>query len=140
MKLKAAPIMIAFSALVLGVYSAKSEEWIKPQEEPVIEKSMPWTVFTQRVRACWNVGSLSTEASATSVLVKVSFASDGRPLPGSISFEGFKDGSEAAGRQAFEVARRAILRCARSGYELPVELKEGQSIELVFSPEGMRLR
>ena len=40
-----------------------------------------------------------------------------------------------------EKARRAILRCQRGGFPLPVEkYAQWQQIEMTFNPEGMRLR
>lgn len=43
--------------------------------------------------------------------------------------------------QAFEAARRAILRCGATGYDLPAE-KYGQwrDIEMTFNPEKMRIK
>ena len=53
----------------------------------------------------------------------------------------FTDGSEAAARQAFEAARRAIIRCGASGFPLPAEkYEQWREMELVFNPNGMRLR
>ncbi len=50
-------------------------------------------------------------------------------------------GDDAAQRSAFEKARRAILRCQRGGFPLPVEkYDQWREIEMVFNPEGMRLR
>ena len=140
MKLETFSFMIAVSTLALSVCDAKSEEWIKPQQETAIEKSVPGTDLPQKIAACWNVGSLSTEASGMSVLVKVHFDSNGLPQPGGITFEGYRDGSEVAAVQAFEAARRAILRCGRDGYVLPEVARIARSVELVFSPSGMRLR
>lgn len=93
------------------------------------------------VSACWNVGSLSSEALRTTVIVSVAMAPDGRPNVGSIQLEGSSGGSDAAARQAFEAARRAIIRCGSSGYDLPSE-KYGQweNIEMTFNPERMAVR
>ena len=50
-------------------------------------------------------------------------------------------GSAASAKQAFEAARRAIIRCGSSGYDLP-EDKYGQwkEIEMTFNPERMRIK
>lgn len=93
------------------------------------------------VQQCWNVGSLSTDALRTSVTVGVSMTRDGRPDNGSIRMLGFEGGSETAARQAYEAARRAIIRCGQSGFALPVEKYDHwRDIEMVFNPERMRIR
>jgi hypothetical protein len=55
-----------------------------------------------------------------------------------IDFEG---GPDAAARQAFEAARRAVLRCGASGFKLPPEkYEQWRNIEMVFNPESMRIK
>ncbi|MFT7254284.1 MAG: hypothetical protein ACI81Q_001706, partial [Paracoccaceae bacterium] len=59
----------------------------------------------------------------------------------SIRMIGSEGGSDAAARQAFEAARRAIIRCGASGYNLPSDkYDQWRDIEMTFNPEGMRLR
>ena len=50
-------------------------------------------------------------------------------------------GSGTAAKQAFEAARRAIIRCGAKGFQLPPE-KYGQwrDIEMTFNPERMRIK
>ena len=44
-------------------------------------------------------------------------------------------------RIAFEAARRALLRCQGSGYELPREkYEQWKRLEVGFNPEGMLAR
>ncbi|MDV7145186.1 energy transducer TonB [Tropicimonas sp. TH_r6] len=91
------------------------------------------------VSACWSVGSLSTDAMRTTVTVLVEMQEDGRPV--TIHLLDFEGGTEAAARQAFEAARRAILRCGARGYDLPRDKYERwREMELVFNPEKMRAR
>ncbi len=93
------------------------------------------------VRACWNVGSLSSEAQRTIVTISVQMAADGRPESGSIRMIASEGGSDAAARQAFEAGRRAILRCGANGFDLPQDKYDHwATIEMVFNPEQMRLR
>ncbi|MEM1351487.1 MAG: energy transducer TonB [Pseudomonadota bacterium] len=93
------------------------------------------------VSACWNVGSLSTDALGTTVVVEVSMAPDGKPVTGSIRLASSSGGSEAAARQAFEAARRAIIRCGARGFDLPSEkYGQWQEIEMTFNPERMRVK
>jgi hypothetical protein len=93
------------------------------------------------VSSCWNVGSLSSEALQTTVVVGVSMGQDGKPNSGTIRMLSSSGGSASAAKQAFEAARRAIIRCAKGGYDLPSD-KYGQwkDIEMTFNPEGMRLK
>ena len=93
------------------------------------------------VSNCWNVGSLSTDALGTTVVVNVEMEQSGKPVTGSIRMVSFSGGSEAAARQAFEAARRAIIRCGARGFPLPVEkYDQWREIEMTFNPEGMQFR
>ena len=93
------------------------------------------------VSNCWNVGSLSTAALSTTVVVGVDMAEDGRPVSGSIRMLDFSGGPESAARQAFEAARRAIIRCGARGFPLPREKYDHwREIEMTFNPENMRIR
>lgn len=97
--------------------------------------------FRVAVSACWNVGSLSTEAQGTTVVVGFDMTREGRPVEGSLRLVSYDGGSQAAAQQAYEAARRAILRCGANGYDLPIESYDyWRQVELVFNPEGMRLR
>lgn len=93
------------------------------------------------VSNCWNVGSLSTEALGTTVVVGVSLSQDGKPEVGTIRMLSSTGGSGTAAKQAFEAARRAIIRCGAKGFQLPPE-KYGQwrDIEMTFNPERMRIK
>lgn len=97
--------------------------------------------FRVAVSQCWNVGSLSSEALGTTVVVSVAMQQSGVPDTGSIRMASFSGGSESAARQAFEAARRAIIRCGARGFPLPVEkYDQWRDIELTFNPEGMQFR
>lgn len=93
------------------------------------------------VQDCWNLGSLSSEAMRTTVIVSVRMTRDAKPDTASIRLEGFQGGGEGAARQAFEAARRAIIRCSGGGYPLPPEkYAQWAEIEMTFNPENMRIR
>ncbi|WP_284261770.1 cell envelope biogenesis protein TolA [Roseicyclus amphidinii] len=97
--------------------------------------------FRVAVSACWNVGSLSNEAQRTTVVVGFDMSREGRPVDGTLRLVSYEGGSQSAAQQAFEAARRAILRCGANGYGLPAESYDHwRQVELVFNPEGMRLR
>lgn len=91
------------------------------------------------VSRCWNVGALSTEALEVTIVVGVDMQRDGKPLINSINLISHENGSAAAAKQAYEAARRAIIRCGASGYDLPAEkYEQWKSVEIKFNPESMR--
>jgi len=93
------------------------------------------------VSACWNTGSLSTDALRTTVVVTVEMSQDGRPRAETIRMLTSQGGSGDAVRQAFEAARRAIIRCGANGFGLPVDKYETwRDIEMTFNPEKMRIK
>ncbi|EAQ44196.1 tonB domain protein, putative [Roseobacter sp. MED193] len=93
------------------------------------------------VSKCWNVGSLSTEALKTTVEVSVSLEADGRPKNGSIRMVSSTGGSAGAAKQAYEAARRAIIRCGAKGFSLPSEKYDHwRDIVMTFNPEKMRIK
>jgi hypothetical protein len=93
------------------------------------------------VSNCWNVGSLSTDALGTTVVVSVEMEQSGKPIANSIKLVSFSGGSQSGAQQAFEAARRAIIRCGVRGFPLPVEkYSEWRDIEMTFNPEGMQFR
>ncbi len=93
------------------------------------------------VSSCWNVGSLSTDALQTTVVVSMTMGKDGKPDNGSIRMLSSSGGSSSAAKQAFESARRAIIRCTKGGYKLPIEkYSHWREIEMTFNPEKMRIK
>ena len=93
------------------------------------------------VSKCWNVGSLSSAALNTTVVVGVTMNQDGRPDTGSIRMLSSSGGDTGSARQAYEAARRAIIRCGSRGYDLPVEkFAHWRDIEMTFNPERMRIK
>ncbi|RME16810.1 MAG: energy transducer TonB, partial [Alphaproteobacteria bacterium] len=91
------------------------------------------------VQRCWNVGSLSTDALATTVVVLVKMAPDGRPE--SVDLVSSSGGNQTATRRAFEAARRAVIRCGLRGYPLPAEkYAQWREIEMTFDPSNMRIK
>ena len=91
------------------------------------------------VQRCWNVGSLSTDALNTTVVVLVKMARNGHPE--AIEMVSSKGASPTATRGAFEAARRAVIRCGASGYPLPAEKYDRwREIEMTFDPSNMRIR
>lgn len=93
------------------------------------------------VERCWNVGSLSSDALATTVVVAVSMAETGKPDIASIRMLSQSGGTARAAQRAYEAARRAIIRCGTDGFDLPPEkYSQWRDIEMTFNPEKMRIK
>lgn len=88
----------------------------------------------------WNLGAASTDTMSTMIVIRVSFAPDGRPT----DFELLEaEGPTQTGiDKLFESARRAVNRAhADGGLPLPADKYETwRVLDLVFDANGMRLR
>lgn len=132
------------TAMEAALFEALGSE--DPVELEQIPMGPPLTLGEQEVLRvavsnCWNTGSLSSAALRVTVVVRVRMEESGKPVQGSIEMLSSTGGSGDAVTQAFEAARRAILRCGVKGYDLPSE-KYGQwrDIEMTFNPEKMRIK
>lgn len=82
---------------------------------------------------CWNTGSLSRSALNTSVELSFELSDDWRPISNTITLTKTDGTNGDAVTQAFEAARRAILRCGINGFEfLEGEVKEDTIISVTF--------
>ncbi|OWJ75717.1 hypothetical protein [Haematobacter genomosp. 1] len=119
---------------------------LPPESAPPASSGRPLTsgekdAVRVAVQSCWSAGSLSSEAQRVIVTVGVNMTQSGTPEGGSIRMIGYEGGSEGAARQAFEAARRAILRCGSKGLPLPAEsYEQWRSLQFVFTSENMRLK
>ena len=90
------------------------------------------------IQQCWSVGSASTDTLRSIVTVGISMNRDGRPE--SVRRISAQGPSDAATNTAYEIARRAILRCAANA-QLPADKYDHwREIEIEFDYNGMRLR
>ncbi|MFD0860196.1 energy transducer TonB [Roseovarius aquimarinus] len=93
------------------------------------------------VQNCWNTGSLSSDALRTTVTVAFEMSQDARPIESSLRMLDSSGGTAGSAQQAYEAARRAILRCGARGFPLPADkFASWQNVELVFNPENMRIK
>ncbi len=93
------------------------------------------------VSKCWNVGSLSSEALGTTVVIGVQMNQNGTPVVDTIRRISHSGGSDAAAQRVYDSARRAIILCGSRGYDLPAEkFSQWQNIEMTFDPRKMGLR
>lgn len=92
------------------------------------------------VQSCWVV-DVGSQAANVTVTVGMSLDRDGKVVGGSLRQLSASGGDENAAKAAFESARRAILRCQRGGYKLPIEKYDHwRDVEITFNPEKMRRR
>lgn len=88
------------------------------------------------IRACWNIDPGSPAASV-SMTIEFSLDRAGRVEPGSIR-QASAEGPAEAHQDAFERARRAILRCERGGYDLPEDkYEQWRTMMMPFDPAGL---
>jgi hypothetical protein len=88
----------------------------------------------------WNLGTASTDALGTTIMILVTFSPEGAPV--SIDLMESDGPTQAATDTAFGAARRAVLRAHQEGgIPLPRDKYDTwREIEMVFDPNGMRLR
>ena len=92
------------------------------------------------VQQCWNV-DVGSQAANVVVTVGMSLDRDGRVVGGTLKLLSAVGGDGRAQNAAFEAARRAVLRCQRGGFNLPIEKYDHwRDIEMTFNPEKMRRR
>lgn len=118
-------------------WSADRSERICGDEEPEVAATPADPAIeeiAETVASCWNIGALSTEASAMEFDVGFELAGDGKPVSDSTSLVEFRGGSEEAGRQGYEVARRAVLMCGRNG----IDVDHAGPVVLTFDGDGVR--
>jgi len=95
--------------------------------------------FRVAVNRCWNVDP-GSEAARVTVTVAFSLDQSGR-VDGDVRQVAASGGSDGATSIAFQAARRAILRCGASGYDLPSDkYNQWRDVEITFDPTGMRMR
>lgn len=98
------------------------------------------------INQCWNVGTLSNAAQRVKLTLRVPMKEDGTPDSNAITMTTFSGGDDAAAAQAFEAARRAVIRgvkgCGgKTGYDLdPAKYSDWNVMNLNFDASGMRLR
>lgn len=95
--------------------------------------------FRRAVAACWNTGALSPAAQAVRVVVGLRLDAQARPEADSIALVSASPAGQAASAEAYEAARRALIRCGAAGYPLPPAARaEWQQMELTFDARVLR--
>lgn len=107
-----------------GILSLFEGMGIQPQRSFFDNVSDEQNLIDSAVRPCWNIGVLSTAAQNVSLRVSFKLDGFGRYVQGSIKLVEAAGGDEATTQQAFDAARRAIIRCEGDGY--PNALSAGE--------------
>lgn len=98
------------------------------------------TDLSEAIQQCWNLGVLSSDAQRITVTVGFGMSSDGRHERGSIRLIDASGGNEALTEQAFDAARRAIIRCEGDGYPLLPGYSGGrEDVRIIFDAPGMKV-
>lgn len=98
--------------------------------------------LVRKIGECWSLGAASTSSLSVSIDVRVEMEQTSKPKD-SIELISYQGGSKEAAEKAFEIARRAILRCSiqNNGYGLPPDkYEQWKVIIMTFDPETMRTK
>lgn len=96
--------------------------------------------FRNQVGSCWKVDSKSRAANVT-VTIALEMHPDGKVVASSLKMVGFEGGNRTDANVAFQAGRRAILRCQKDGYDLPInKYDHWRNIEIKFDPTALRQR
>jgi len=119
----------------------RREEADRPTKNERVLNATEADALRLGIQQCWNIGVLSKEAQQVTATVGFSLTPEARLERGSIRLISASGGSDTAVQQAFDAARRAIIRCEGDGYGLPPEKFDAwRDVTITFNPVGMRLR
>lgn len=94
--------------------------------------------ISEAIRACWNVGGLSDEARAVSIVLGFDTTSEGEVVRESIEMMDYANGTQDAADEALVQAFAAIMRCGNDGLDLPAETHPiWQRVEMTFDAGSM---
>lgn len=94
------------------------------------------------INKCWNVGAISSAALQVKLTLRVEMSPDGKPIYSSITMTKHSGGDDAVAQQAFEAARRAVIRstqgCNGPGLALdPAKFATWNVMNLNFDGTGV---
>ena len=127
------------NAIAAAVAAANEDAAVRTPSGPPLTGGET-DAFRVAVGGCWVVDP-GARSAGVKVTVSFSLGRDGKVVANDIRQVSASGGDAATQRAAFQAARRAILRCQKGGYPLPVEKYEHwRDIEMTFNPEGMQVR
>ncbi len=111
-----------------------------PVPQAVPQSELWPATFRAQVAQCWNVGGLPDAARQASVTLRVAFDATARPILATMQMQA-ATGNAAATEQLYDSARRALMRCAGAGYDLPPDqIALWRVMDLTFEPAAGRMR
>ncbi len=116
-----------------------SKPAVEPMTEPAPSEDLPDSVLDgikAAITRCWNVGSLSSDALKTKIWVNFSI-DDGLVAGDSIVLSKDQGASSRAEEEAYQAAKRAILRCSVRGYDVPDGYYD---LTVLFDPQRMKVQ
>lgn len=123
----------------LPVPTSVDEPSVLPAAPPMTEGEL--AAFRASVVRCWNVAAAADDFVQPIVVVRLQLRPDGQPLADSIRLVSSVGGTGLSVVQAYETARRAIIRCGAEGFDLPREkYSQWRDIEITFNPESMWIK
>lgn len=75
--------------------------------------------FMRQMQRCWPAGALPLSAQNTTVVIALDMSREALPIEDSIRMIRFFGGSVDDAELVFTTAKRALIRCAGAGYDLP---------------------
>ena len=131
------------------VYGAMDQQGVEIDKQETIESNLSriprilteteLNSFYRSASSCWVVDNMA-DWSKVAVTVEFSLDRNGR-VDGDIELTGYSGDDEALAGLAFSAARRAILRCQGSGYDLPSQSYDyWKTMSITFDPTTMRLQ
>lgn len=109
-----------------------------PIGQPALETPRELDAIKATIEGCWNKGALSDDALVQTVRLEVKIGSGGALLPETIRLLEFEDGPSPGAQQAYEAARRAIVRCGVREV-IPEIRPHPVSLVFTFAPNGVAM-
>ena len=116
---------------------------VRPMLRPDSLSSKPLTsteheVFRDQIGRCWVV-DVGKESAMVTVTVEFEMTKQGKVIAPTVKMIGYAGGNLANAELAFQAARRAVLRCQKGGYKLPIEKYERwRKVSVTFDPRHLR--
>jgi hypothetical protein len=113
-----------------------------PEGPPMTEEEKQ--KVSAAINSCWNIGILSSAAQRVKLVMRFEVNEDGKPVAPSIQMTSF-EGDDAAAQQAFEAAKRAVVRGARGcggydGYQsMFAKGNAPKTLEIYFDASGTEI-
>ena len=135
---RCAQVATATAPAVPGVVPAADAMPAAPVAEGMVASTMPAATPAPEVI---DAATYKPRTEFDNTPWRFNMNQNGMPDQGSLRMIDYNGPSEAAANQAYEAGRRAILMCARDGYDLPAEkYSHWRDVIIDFRPDGAGVR